>query len=98
MSTESLRNFVGGEWVQALTADTLPVVNPATGEAMTHAPLSSGSDVDGAVKAAQNAFPAWRETPPGDRIQYLFKLKNLLEEHLDNLAKTVTNECGKTYE
>lgn len=98
MSTEQLRNFVDGDWVPASSSASLPVMNPATGEPMAQAPLSSGSDVDRAVKAAQNAFPAWRQTPPGDRIQYLFKLKSLLEEHLDDLAKTITNECGKTYE
>src|SRR6516162_7723385 len=98
MSTEQLRNFVGGDWIQPLATESLPVMNPATGEAMAHAPLSSASDVDRAVQAAKNAFPAWREIPPGDRIQCLFKLKNLLEEHLDDLAKTITNECGKTYE
>ena len=44
----------------------------------------------------RRAFPAWRRTPPGERIQYLFKLKNLLEEHLDEIARLITLENGKT--
>jgi malonate-semialdehyde dehydrogenase (acetylating)/methylmalonate-semialdehyde dehydrogenase len=49
------------------------------------------------VKAAADAFPAWRRTPPGERVQYLFKLKNLLEEHIDELARLITVENGKTF-
>ncbi len=93
-----LLNFVGGAWVRAAATEELPVTNPATAEIMAHTPLSSAADVDAAVGAAAKAFPAWRATPPGDRIRYLFKLKVLLEEHADELARTITNECGKTYE
>jgi malonate-semialdehyde dehydrogenase (acetylating)/methylmalonate-semialdehyde dehydrogenase len=93
-----LLNFVGGAWVRAAATEELPVTNPATAEVMARTPLSSAADVDAAVEAAAKAFPAWRATPPGDRIQYLFKLKVLLEEHADELARTITNECGKTYE
>jgi malonate-semialdehyde dehydrogenase (acetylating) / methylmalonate-semialdehyde dehydrogenase len=49
------------------------------------------------VRAAAAAFPAWRATPVGDRIQPLFRLKALLERDLDELARTITLECGKTY-
>jgi malonate-semialdehyde dehydrogenase (acetylating)/methylmalonate-semialdehyde dehydrogenase len=49
------------------------------------------------VQAAAKAFPDWRMTPAGDRIQHLFKFKMLLEEHLDEIARTITNECGKIY-
>ncbi len=50
-----------------------------------------------AVQAAADAFPAWRRTPPGERVQYLFKLKNLLEEHIDEIARLITRENGKTF-
>ncbi|HEY6292179.1 MAG TPA: CoA-acylating methylmalonate-semialdehyde dehydrogenase [Terriglobia bacterium] len=98
MIAEQIRNFAGGSWIRPSATDVLPVTNPATGEVLTQVPLSSASDVDQAAGAAQKAFPGWRATPPGDRIQFLFKLKNLLEEHLDDLARTLTKECGKTYE
>ncbi|MEX1018028.1 MAG: CoA-acylating methylmalonate-semialdehyde dehydrogenase, partial [Litorilinea sp.] len=59
--------------------------------------LSPGAEVDNAVQAAAQAFPDWRHTPVTDRIQHLFSLKVLLEDNLDALAQTITNECGKTY-
>src|SRR6266478_1988378 len=98
MPSTELRNYIGGAWTAASGAGSLPVVNPATGETIASVPLSPASEVDRAVSAAAEAFPAWRRTPPGDRIQYLFKLKQLLEDDLEELARTVTRECGKTRE
>ncbi len=97
MNDTKLRNFINGRWQHAHTEQYLEVVNPATAVTMSHVPLSPGADVETAVQAAQTAFPDWRRTPAGDRIQYLFKLKTVLEEHLDELARIITNECGKTY-
>jgi malonate-semialdehyde dehydrogenase (acetylating)/methylmalonate-semialdehyde dehydrogenase len=96
MPMTELRNYIGGDWTASSGAEPLPVVNPATGETIATVPASPGSEVDRAVSAAAAAFPAWRRTPPGDRIQYLFKLKQLLEDDLEELARTVTRECGKT--
>jgi len=98
MPSTELRNFIGGAWIAAPGSSSLPVVNPATGETIASVPLSPASEVDRAVSAAAEAFPAWRRTPPGDRIQVLFKLKQLLEDDLEELARTVTRECGKTRE
>jgi malonate-semialdehyde dehydrogenase (acetylating)/methylmalonate-semialdehyde dehydrogenase len=72
------------------------VINPATAEVLARTPLSTAADVDAAVQSAADAFPAWRRTPPGERVQYLFKLKNLLEEHLGEIARLITEENGKT--
>ena len=58
--------------------------------------LGGGAEIDAAVAAARAAFPAWRATPVGDRIQFLFKLKALLDLHIDELARLVTIENGKT--
>ena len=91
-----LRNYINGAW-QTADADYLDVINPATAVSMTQVPLSPTQDVANAVAAAAAAFPEWRQTPTGDRIQYLFKLKMLLEEHVDELARIISNECGKTY-
>src|SRR5258708_36193959 len=63
---------------------------------MVRVPLSSRDEVDEAVRAAQAAFGGWRRTPPVERIQYLFKLKRLLEEHFDEIARLTVDECGKT--
>lgn len=95
--TERLRNFVGGAWREAGAGETLEVLNPASAEVLAEVPLSPAADVDQAVAAALKAFPEWRRRPAGDRIQPLFKLKTLLEENLEDLARTITRECGKTY-
>jgi len=97
MSGQSaLLNFVGGRWQAPSSSESIPVRNPATGEVLTTAPLSSAADVDAAVQAALAALPAWRRTPPGDRIQPLFRLKALLDSQFTDIAKLITQECGKT--
>src|SRR5277367_3489741 len=92
-----LQNYVNGEWRRSSAKEFVDVTNPATTEVLARTPISTSADVDAAVQAAAAAFPAWRRTPPGERIQYLFKLKNLLEEHIDELAAITTRENGKTF-
>src|SRR6266516_4857466 len=92
-----LQNYVNGSWRRAATTEYLDVLNPATAEVLARTPLSTRADVDAAVQAAAAAFPAWRRTPPGERVQYLFKLKNLLEENFEELARIITVENGKTF-
>jgi malonate-semialdehyde dehydrogenase (acetylating) / methylmalonate-semialdehyde dehydrogenase len=89
-------NYVGGQWLQSKATDSVDVTNPATGEVLARTPLSTAAEVDSAVRAAAEAFVAWRRTPAGERIQCLFKLKNLLEEHIGELARLITIENGKT--
>src|SRR5688572_21391144 len=93
---DTLMNFVGGQWEAPASAQTTPVRNPATGEILAAAPLSTAADVAKAVKAASSALQAWRRTPAGDRIQPLFRLKALLDANFSEIAKLVTQECGKT--
>ncbi len=76
--------------------DTTAVINPATAEILETVALASAEDVGRTVEASAAAFPAWRETPPPDRIQYLFKFKQLLEQHFDEIARITTLENGKT--
>lgn len=98
MSTQKiLLNYVNGRWKTSNATETLPIINPATAELMAKVPLSPAEEVDEAARCAAEAFKEWRETPAADRIQYLFKLKELLEEHKDALGVTCTNECGKTH-
>ncbi|MBE9179660.1 CoA-acylating methylmalonate-semialdehyde dehydrogenase [Oculatella sp. LEGE 06141] len=91
-----LQNYINGEWRDANASDYLDVMNPATAERLAQVPLSSGHDVDRAAQAAAAAFKTWRRTPPTQRVQYLFRLKVLLEEQFEDLARTITMECGKT--
>lgn len=95
--TAQLLNYIGGEWHRSGADRVLNIHNPATAEVLATVPLSPGAEVDAAVQTATKAFGDWRMTPVGDRIQPLFRLKNLLEEHLDELARIITDECGKTY-
>ena len=90
-------NYYGGAWQKSSATDFVNVNNPATGDLIGKTPLSSKADVDTVVKSASDAFPAWRRTPAGERIQYLFKLKYLLEEHIDELSRLITLENGKTF-
>ena len=89
--------MINGAWLGSRGDSRQVVTNPATGQSIAHAPISTAEDVDEAVQHAVHAFPNWRTTPVTERIQYLFRFKNLLEEHLDDLARTICNECGKTF-
>ena len=93
-----LRNYIGGEWVPSQATEQQQVVNPATEEALADVPLGHPADVEAAVAAARAAFPAWRQTPPRERVQPLYRLKSLLEQHREELARLVTTEHGKTLE
>jgi malonate-semialdehyde dehydrogenase (acetylating)/methylmalonate-semialdehyde dehydrogenase len=93
---EVLRNYVGGEWIESKAREWLDVHNPATGEVIARTPLSTAEDLQRAVDAARKAFPLWRDTPPVVRARAMFRFKNLLEEHFEELARTVTTEHGKT--
>src|SRR6266568_4498164 len=95
-NTLELTHHAGASWYRSASSQYQDVINPATSEIMARVPLGSREDVDKAVRAAAAAFPEWRRTPPEDRIQYLFKLKQLLEDHLEDLARTITMENGKT--
>jgi malonate-semialdehyde dehydrogenase (acetylating)/methylmalonate-semialdehyde dehydrogenase len=93
---ESIRNYIAGQWRESLATERVPVINPATGEELGRTPLSPAGEVDQAARAAAAAFPAWRRTPVTDRVQFLFKLKVLLEEQFEDISRTITLECGKT--
>jgi len=92
-----LSNFINGHWAESAAKEWRDVVNPATGETLAQVPMADATEVNAAVEAASAAFPEWRRTPPEDRIQPLFKLKMLLEDHIDDIARIITQENGKTF-
>ena len=96
IGSPTIHNFIGGKWLNSSGPAGIELYNPATGEFLGQTPTGSANDVDKAVQAAQAAFASWRATPAADRVQYLFKLKSLLEEHLEELASLITIENGKT--
>ncbi len=91
-----LLNYVAGKWQQSRATELLDVRNPATTETLVRVPLTPAAEVDEAIQAARQAFDGWRRTPSTERIQYLFKFKQLLEEHFDEIARLTVDECGKT--
>jgi malonate-semialdehyde dehydrogenase (acetylating)/methylmalonate-semialdehyde dehydrogenase len=92
-----LLNYIDGTWQKSNASEFLDVRNPATAEAIVRVPLSSRDEVDAAVQAAQAAHDGWRRTPATERIQYLFRFKELLEANFDAIARLTTDECGKTF-
>jgi len=91
-----LGNYYAGAWHTSTASEFLPIADPATDEVLGEVPLSSSAEATAVIEAAAAAFPEWRRTPPEDRIQYLFKLKDLLERNIEGLARQITLENGKT--
>jgi malonate-semialdehyde dehydrogenase (acetylating)/methylmalonate-semialdehyde dehydrogenase len=96
VTTERVRNYIGGRWTDSKSPEWGNVLNPATGELLAEVPLEGGQDVQDAAEAAHTAYLGWKNTPPGDRIQCLFRLKQLLEDNFEDLSRMITIENGKT--
>ena len=96
MQQKTLSNYINGEWQTPSSDVYQDVVNPATGDVIARVPMSSPQEIDQAARVAATTEDSWRRVPPTERIQYLFKLKNLLEEHIDDLSRMITDENGKT--
>jgi malonate-semialdehyde dehydrogenase (acetylating)/methylmalonate-semialdehyde dehydrogenase len=94
--SNTILNFIGGDWQASNSAEVLEVVNPATARTISSVPLSTPQEVDIAVQQAVRAYEEWKRVPPPERIQYLFRLKELLEQYFEDLACTITIENGKT--
>jgi betaine-aldehyde dehydrogenase len=94
-TTTKLRNFIDGEQVDSADGATEPILNPATGEPIAEAPLSTEEDVNRAVAAAKAAFPGWSATTPGERALALLRIADAIEEHADELADLEAADAGK---
>ncbi|MFI9775212.1 aldehyde dehydrogenase family protein [Streptomyces sp. NPDC051956] len=86
--------YIGGEWRVAAGTDTIAVVNPADEQVIAHVPAGVAEDVDAAVFAAHEAFPAWAATPPAERAARIAALRDVLVARKDEIAETVTAELG----
>ncbi|GGC76264.1 methylmalonate semialdehyde dehydrogenase [acylating] 2 [Thalassobacillus devorans] len=93
----TLKNYVGGQWIESKSEKSEKVYNPATGEVIGNVPLSSQEDVDHAVSVASEAFQSWKEVPVPKRARILFKYQQLLVDNWDELAKLITLENGKSF-
>ena len=96
--TDIIQHYVNGRVVEGKSGRFGDVYNPAIGEVVRQVSFASTAEVREAVKAASAAFPAWAATPPLRRARVMFRLKQLLEDNLDELARLVTEEHGKTVE
>jgi len=91
----SRKNFVGGEWVEAVEGGTMEVLNPATGEAIAEVPAGTAADVDRAVEAAARAWPEWRDSTPAERAELLLKLADVVDANAEELAEIESRNVGK---
>ena len=94
-SPRTLRNFIGGAYVDADAGATSEVVNPATGQVVAHAPVSGGEEVDAAYAAADTAFAEWGRTTPSERQQALLKFADSIEAHAEELIALESENTGK---
>jgi 1-pyrroline dehydrogenase len=95
IAVQAYKNFVGGEWVDAVDGETMEVLNPATGDVIAEVPRGTQADVDRAVAAANEALPDWLEKTPKDRMELLLKLADLMDEHAEELARLESLNVGK---
>jgi acyl-CoA reductase-like NAD-dependent aldehyde dehydrogenase len=93
--TRTFRNFIGGEWVDAVSGETFESRSPATGELIGVFPRSGAEDVDRAVEAAKRAYEDWRLVPAPARGEILYRFGQLVREHKDELALLMSREMGK---
>jgi betaine-aldehyde dehydrogenase len=94
-ATSALQNFIDGEFVDPAEGQTEAILNPATGETIAQAPLSTAADVDRAVKAARSAFDGWATITPGERAAALLKLADSIEEHAEEISALESDNAGK---
>ncbi len=95
VAVSRLKQFIGGEWVDSSSGETMEVVNPSTGEVIAEVPRGTAEDVGRAVEAAKKAWNEWRNTTPKDRMELLLKLADLIDENADELTKLESQNVGK---
>jgi malonate-semialdehyde dehydrogenase (acetylating) / methylmalonate-semialdehyde dehydrogenase len=96
MNVETVKMLIAGQWLTSNSARSSKVHNPSTGHVIAEVPLGTPGDVDQAVRAAAAAQPAWAEIPVVERAQLMFRFRDLVLRHADELAHSVTREHGKT--
>lgn len=95
---KKLKYFINGEFVESKTSQYTDAFDPSTGEVIAQVPRCTGAEVEAAVSSAKKAFPGWASTPVLKRVQILYKLRDLLVEHMDELTELVARENGKAWE
>jgi malonate-semialdehyde dehydrogenase (acetylating)/methylmalonate-semialdehyde dehydrogenase len=93
----TIQNAIDGRKLTSSSRRTAPIFNPATGEQTASLPLSTVDEVNEAVAAAKKAAIGWGATPPLKRVAHMFRFKDLLDRHADEIARTISKEHGKTH-
>ena len=93
----TLRNYVGGRWVDSSSSDFLDITNPATGDVLARVPLSSKAELDEAARTAREAQKSWRKVSVIERTRWLYDIRQAFIDRTDDIAATITREMGKTY-
>ena len=97
-SVPTVKNYINGSFVQSSSTNLLDITDPSNGMTIAKLPLSTKDEFDDAVRIAKDAFPGWRKTPPLERARYFFKLKTIMEDRFDDIARVLTIENGKTFD
>ena len=95
VSVTKYKNFVGGEWADSSSGETMEVLNPSTGETIAEVPKSTAEDVERAVQAAMKALPDWLDKTPKDRMELLLKLADVIDDNADELTQLESQNVGK---
>jgi 1-pyrroline dehydrogenase len=97
VSVTQHKQFIGGDWVESASGETMEVLNPATGEVIAEVPRSTTDDVERAVDAAKTAWAEWRRKTPKDRMELLLRLADVVDEHAEELARLESLNVGKPW-
>ena len=98
MSIQRLKPYIGGRFAASETQKYMPVYDPSTGEVIAETPCCTRVEVESAVAAAKAAFPAWADTPCAKRVEVLYRFRDLLIAHLDELTHILCRENGKNWD
>ena len=89
---QTLKYFVNGQWLESKTDKYMDIYNPSTGEVIAQTPCCTVDEVNSAIAAANAAFPGWSRTPVMKRVQVLYKFRDLIEKHMEELTYIVARE------
>ncbi len=93
-----LKYHAGGQWLESKTDIYMDCYNPSTGEVIAQAPQCMSEEVEQIIAAAAKAYPEWSNTPVNKRVQVLFKMKHLVDTHLEELTYLLAKEMGKAWQ
>jgi malonate-semialdehyde dehydrogenase (acetylating)/methylmalonate-semialdehyde dehydrogenase len=98
MGIEKLKPFINGKFVESSSGKYMDIYDPSTGEVIAQTPCCTKGEVESAIAAAKTAFPEWSNTPCARRVEVLYKFRDLLNAHMDELVHMLARENGKNWE